>query len=84
MLVPRYNRSTRMRWNVTVEVNIAYILKYCQVHEYGFGLMIRFIDHLNTQLVTTGNYNSLTGLHTLKITVRAALIKSCMSLLVVS
>jgi hypothetical protein len=34
--------------------------------------MTRFIDHLYTQLITASNYNSLTGLHTLKITVTAA------------
>jgi hypothetical protein len=42
----------------------------------GFGLVIGFIEHLYTQLVTTSKYNSLTGLHTLKITVTAAHIKS--------
>jgi hypothetical protein len=33
--------------------------------------MTQFIDHLYTQLVTTSNSNSLTDLHTLKITVTA-------------
>jgi hypothetical protein len=50
----------------------------------GFGLVTRFIDHLFTQLITTSNYNSLTGLHTLKITVTAADVKSYMSSLVIS
>jgi hypothetical protein len=36
----------------------------------------RFIEHLYTQLVTISIYNSLTGLHTLKITVTAAHTKS--------
>jgi hypothetical protein len=35
------------------------------------GLLTRFIDHL--QIVSTSNYNSLTGLHTQKITVIADL-----------
>jgi hypothetical protein len=34
-----------------------------------FVLVIGFIEHLHTQLVTTGNCNSLTGLHILKIIV---------------
>jgi hypothetical protein len=34
----------------------------------GFGLKIGFIDHFNTQLVTTINYNGITDLHTLQIT----------------
>jgi hypothetical protein len=41
--------------------------------------VIGFIEHLYAQLVTTDNYNSLTGLHTLNITVSAAHIKSSMS-----
>jgi hypothetical protein len=39
-------------------------------------MMIGFIEHLYAQLVTTWNYNSPTGLHTLKITVTVAHIKS--------
>jgi hypothetical protein len=39
---------------------------------------------LITQLVTTSNYNSLNGLHILKITVTEAHIKSSTSSLVVS
>jgi hypothetical protein len=35
-----------------------------------FGLVIGFIEHL--QNVTTNNYDSLTELHTLKITVTTA------------
>jgi hypothetical protein len=31
-----------------------------------------FIEHVFTQLVSTSNYNSLAGLHNLKITVTAA------------
>jgi hypothetical protein len=42
----------------------------------GFGVMIGFFEHLYAQLVTASNYNSPTGLHTLKITVTAAHIKS--------
>jgi hypothetical protein len=34
----------------------------------GFGLEIRFIDHFNTQLVTTLNYSAIANLHTLQIT----------------
>jgi hypothetical protein len=37
-----------------------------------------------TQLVTTSNYNSLTGLRTIKVTVTAAYITSPMSSLVIS
>jgi hypothetical protein len=44
----------------------------------GFGLDIRFIDNLHTQLVSTNNYNSLTELHTSNITVPTAHIKSCL------
>jgi hypothetical protein len=40
----------------------------------GFGLVIRLIEHL--QNITTKNYDSLTELHTPKITVTTALIKS--------
>jgi hypothetical protein len=36
-----------------------------------FGLVTWFIDHLYTHFVATSNYNALTGLHTLKITVTA-------------
>jgi hypothetical protein len=48
----------------------------------GVEMVTRFIDHLYTPLVTTSNYNSLTGLHTLKIPVTAAHIKYFMSSLV--
>jgi hypothetical protein len=34
-----------------------------------FRLVIGFTEHLYTKLVTTSNYNSLIGLHTLQITV---------------
>jgi hypothetical protein len=43
------------------------IARYCHVYEWlltGFGLVIGFVEHLHTQLVTTSNYTSLTGLHT--------------------
>jgi hypothetical protein len=50
----------------------------------GFGLVTQFIDHLCTRFVTTSNFNSLTGLHTLKITVTAAHMKASMSSLFVS
>jgi hypothetical protein len=50
----------------------------------GFELVIGFIEHFYTQLVTTTKYNSLTGLHTLKTAVTAPDIKSFMSSLVVS
>jgi hypothetical protein len=33
-----------------------------------FGLVIRFIYHVHTQLETTSNYNAITNLHTLQIT----------------
>jgi hypothetical protein len=34
----------------------------------GFGLVARFIEHLETQVVTTSNYGVITNLHTLQIT----------------
>jgi hypothetical protein len=40
----------------------------------GFGLVIAYIEHL--QNITTNNYDSLTELHTPKITVTTAHIKS--------
>jgi hypothetical protein len=43
----------------------------------GFGLVIRFIEHL--QNVATNNYDSLTELHTPKSTVSTARIKSVFS-----
>jgi hypothetical protein len=50
---------------------------HCHVHECdyrrGFGLVIGFTD---TQLVTTSNYNSLTDLHTLKISVKCSIYKA--------
>jgi hypothetical protein len=46
--------------------------------------MMGFIDHLTTQLVTTSNYNSLIGLHTLKLTATAAYMKPSISSLVVT
>jgi type IV secretory pathway TrbD component len=47
----------------------------------GFGLVIGFIGHL--QNVITNNYDSLTELHTPKITVTTAHVKSSRSLLAV-
>jgi hypothetical protein len=49
----------------------------------GFGLVNLFIDYLYTQLITTSNYNNLTGLYTLKITVTAAHIETSVSSLVI-
>jgi hypothetical protein len=34
----------------------------------GFGLEVEFIDHFDTQLVTTFNYSAVANLHTLQIT----------------
>jgi hypothetical protein len=34
----------------------------------GFGLEIGFIDHVNTQLVITLNYNAIANFRTLQIT----------------
>jgi hypothetical protein len=53
------------------------LIKYCQVIEWlytGFGLVIGFIELLKN--VTANNYDSLTELHTPKITVPTAHIKS--------
>jgi hypothetical protein len=47
-----------------------------------FGLVIRFIEHL--EKVTTNNYDSLTELHTPKITVTTARIKFSQSSLAVA
>jgi hypothetical protein len=49
----------------------------------GFVLVIEFIEHLHTQLITTSNYNNLTCLQILNITATAAHIKFYMSLLVI-
>jgi hypothetical protein len=38
----------------------------------GFGLAIRFIDHLYTRLGTTRNYNSTANLHNSQITTAPA------------
>jgi hypothetical protein len=43
-----------------------------------------FTEHLHTQLITASNYNSLTGLHTVEITVIGAHVKSSVSSLVIS
>jgi hypothetical protein len=48
----------------------------------GFGLVSVFIERLYTQLVTTSNFNSLTSLHTIEITVTAAHISLLSSLAV--
>jgi hypothetical protein len=50
-------------------------------HVMGFGLVIEFTEHL--QNVTTNNYESFTKLHTPKITVTTAHIKSSESSLAV-
>jgi hypothetical protein len=50
----------------------------------GFGLEIGFIDHFNTRLVTTLNYNAFADLHTLQITTaRAKSFQSAVSFVVV-
>jgi hypothetical protein len=50
---------------------------YCHVTErLQTRLVIRFNEHLYTQLVITGKYNRITGLHTLKISATAAHRKS--------
>jgi hypothetical protein len=62
-----------------IETNLC---TYYHVYEWlytGFGLVLEFIDHLHTQLVTVSNYNSLTELHTPDITVTTAHIKSSQS-----
>jgi hypothetical protein len=51
------------------------VLSHDRVIIDGFGLVIWFIDHL--QIVTTSDYNILTCLHTLKVTVTAAHIVFC-------
>jgi hypothetical protein len=50
-------------------------------YRWGFGLVNGFIDHM--EMVTISNYNSITGLHTLEITVTAAHRKSSVSSLVI-
>jgi hypothetical protein len=42
----------------------------------GFGLVTGFVDHLYTQPVTTRDYNSFSGSHTLQITVAATRMSS--------
>jgi hypothetical protein len=55
------------------------ILSYVRVTVDGVWIGVCVIEHLYIRLVTKSNTNSLTGLHTLKITVTAAHIKSSMS-----
>jgi hypothetical protein len=42
------------------------------VTQRGFRLDIGFIDHLDTQLGTTGNYSATTNLHNSQITISHA------------
>jgi hypothetical protein len=61
------------------------MLKYCDVIERlktGFELVIGFIEHI--QNVTTNNCDSIPELHTPKITVTTAHIKSSQTSLVVA
>jgi hypothetical protein len=48
----------------------------------GFGLVNGFIEHLRN--ITTNNYESVTELQTLKITVTTAHLKSSQSLLAIA
>jgi hypothetical protein len=47
-----------------------------------FGLVIGFIDHLYTQLVTTSDYSATTNLYTLQITRAHAAFSSLLTLVV--
>jgi hypothetical protein len=52
---------------------------------WGFELETRFIDHFNTQIVTTLDYSAITNVHTLQLTVTHILVFSVLhSSLVIS
>jgi hypothetical protein len=71
-------------FNDEMKLNLA-VLKYCYVMGWlltGVRLVSGFTEHLT--LVTTNNYDSLTELHTPKITVTTAHIKSSQASLAVA
>jgi hypothetical protein len=47
---------------------LMYIVTCMSDSRQGFGLEIGFIDHFNTQLMTTLNYSAIPNLHILQIT----------------
>jgi hypothetical protein len=64
------------------EIALQNILTLMSGLQTSIGLIIRFIE--NPQNVTTNNYDSLSALHTPKITVTTAHVKSSQSSLVVA
>jgi hypothetical protein len=52
-------------------ISVVILLTYCRVYEWlqtGFGLVIRFIARIYTQLGTTSNYSAIANSHTLQFT----------------
>jgi hypothetical protein len=84
--VQKHNFTNRRRWLKSTDLNLkpqsrqfrkyvgSFGEKYCHVFECdslrGFGLDIAFIDHFNTQLITTRthNYSAIADLHILQFT----------------